>query len=642
MNRANIMLFQFSSASLPWRFYLEVVAGHPLIEHFLHWWSARQRVEGLALVSTGQEDNAVLAEVAGRYRVRFLHLPERGELSLLLRAAIALGSDSVAVVPISLPLLPTSFLARLWDHHTSHGNALTEAADLPEGASPYIISSELLHLIADANPSDWPVNVRGAAHACMTALEAQGLLKEFRVVCEPFRFCDDYCIPRSSIPKQVLSNSREDFAAVAEYLVRACHAESDSEVLALLSDLRGERIRRAERQFDWCRTGRAESGRATGPLRILYVSLAACYSGAEESLVRMIAALDRERVEPHACVSLSGLFSDRLAEAGATVVCPESDFGEPRLSNVKYLMDTISTVDPHCVHLNGQCGPSVLIAVGLSRVLLVQHIRNIQVAALRDELRLAAGAVAVSEYIRRQVAESVDIDLAKVHVVRDGIDVDRFRPGIIPKQAARERLGIPYNAKLILMVARYSPQKRHDVVLRAFAQVRAACPEAELCFVGEAYNRQAAYFNRIQRMIGELHLERSVRCLGFQRDIRWIECAADVQILCSDSEPLGTAILESMALGVPVVISEGGGLMEIVLDGEHGFVVPRGDPAMLATRVGQLLADEAMRHNFGQRARRLVESNLTARHCADRISAIYESISRPRPPDAAKSSSGTP
>jgi glycosyltransferase involved in cell wall biosynthesis len=245
---------------------------------------------------------------------------------------------------------------------------------------------------------------------------------------------------------------------------------------------------------------------------------------------------------------------------------------------------------------------------------------------MADSLALSAAVVAVSDYVRGQVAQSVDVDLAKVHVVYDGVDTLLFAPGIMSKQAARERLGIPADSKVVLMVARYWPNKRHDLLLQALSQVRGSCPETELLLVGEPDHRQPAYYDRVQHMISELRLEGSVRCLGFQRDIRWAECAADVQVLCSEHEPLGTCILESMALGVPVIISRGSGLSEIVVDGEHGFVVPQGDSAVLAGRLVELLSHEGMRQTFGRQARRLIESRFTAQACADSITAIYQGM----------------
>lgn len=593
-----------------------------MVEHFLRWWTNRRPAERLALVCADRQELVSVREIARPYGIPVLHLPDRAELSLLREACKTLSCDTIGVLPLTLPLLPASFLQRLWYHHAIHGNALTEAVDAPEGALAYIISSELLGLIGELN-SDLGVDVRKAAHACH---DASRLLDGINLSMKPFRLCDEYGVSRTQIPKRASLDSRDTFNLTAQYIVRASQVQDDTETFRLLSEFRASRIHGVEQEFEWCRRPFRRQERGPEPIRVLYVSTAAGYSGAEDSLVRMIAKLDRNRVRAYACVSRSGVYTERLSEAGATVNCPERNFGQPRLPNLKYLMDLISEVNPHCVHLNGSCGGAVQIAAGLSSVPVVQHLRSSQVREMADSLALSAAVVAVSDYVRGQVAQSVDVDLAKVHVVYDGVDTLLFAPGIMSKQAARERLGIPADSKVVLMVARYWPNKRHDLLLQALSQVRGSCPETELLLVGEPDHRQPAYYDRVQHMISELRLEGSVRCLGFQRDIRWAECAADVQVLCSEHEPLGTCILESMALGVPVIISRGSGLSEIVVDGEHGFVVPQGDSAVLAGRLVELLSHEGMRQTFGRQARRLIESRFTAQACADSITAIYQGM----------------
>jgi hypothetical protein len=624
MNRANIINLRLLSESLPRAFYREGVAGSPLIEHVLRWWAERRPSEPLAIVCDARQELGPLEEIARPYNVGILHFAERGEAALLRRVCNALGGDATAVVPLAVPLMPACFLERLWDHHIRRGNVLTEALDVPEGASAYIVSSKFVDLLAELSP-DPSLSVRRAAHAYRAAKPIIGVPD---LPMDPFRLSTQYGVSRSRIPKRLPLDSAEDFNVTAQYIARACQSRADSEILKLLSELQRNCAQRTERQFEPYRRALRQPPRAPGPIRVLYVSAAAGYSGAEESLVRMIAELDRNTVQPYACVSMSGIYTERLAEAGAAVICPESDFSEPRLPNISYLMDIMSEIGPDCVHLNGNCGRAVQIAIGLCRVPMIQHLRSADVREVGDALGLSAAVIAVSAYMQRQIAESVDIDLEKVHVVYDGVDTDCFSPGVICKRAARTRLGIPADAKVALTIARYSPNKRHDLLLHAFARARDACPDAELCLVGEAGWRDAGHFDRIQQMIRELGLETSVRRLGFQPDIRWAECAADVLVLCSEHEPLGLCVLESMALGIPVVVSDGSGMSEVVVDGKHGFVVPQGDTVILADRLVRLLADPAMREALGREARELIESRFTAKLCADRITAIYRGACR--------------
>ena len=101
-----------------------------------------------------------------------------------------------------------------------------------------------------------------------------------------------------------------------------------------------------------------------------------------------------------------------------------------------------------------------------------------------------------------------------------------------------------------------------------------------------------------------------------------IEAAADVLVLCSDLEPLGTCVLETMSLELPVIVSDSGGACELVQDGDSGLVVPGSNPAALAQAIVSIAQDQQWAADLGRRAREQVLNGFTLDHHASQVASI--------------------
>jgi glycosyltransferase involved in cell wall biosynthesis len=148
-----------------------------------------------------------------------------------------------------------------------------------------------------------------------------------------------------------------------------------------------------------------------------------------------------------------------------------------------------------------------------------------------------------------------------------------------------------------LCAARLVDQKRHDVLLRAWARLPVQCV---LLVAGDGPNRQA-----IESLHTDLGLADRVRLLGNRSDVPRLLAAADVATLASDWEGLPVFVLEAMAAGRPVVATAVDGLTEVLRHG-GGLLVPPGEPEALAAALGRLLTDPAERAAAAEAARRTV------------------------------------
>jgi glycosyltransferase involved in cell wall biosynthesis len=233
------------------------------------------------------------------------------------------------------------------------------------------------------------------------------------------------------------------------------------------------------------------------------------------------------------------------------------------------------------------------------------HISRRQCWLIRQAARLTNRFVCVSQDSARYM-EQMGIHPDKVLTLWNGIDVERFAfRGVNP--------GGP-----IVTVARLSPEKGLDVLLRAMAQVLRTESRARLEIAGDGVLR-----GDLERLTAELRIGSQVRFLGEVADIPALLARASLFVLPSHSEGISLTLLESMARGLPVVTTRVGGNTEVVIDGETGFLVPPDDPAALAARIRQLVNDFDRCQMMGRAGRHRVEAHFDIRRVLDKYERLY-------------------
>ncbi len=123
-------------------------------------------------------------------------------------------------------------------------------------------------------------------------------------------------------------------------------------------------------------------------------------------------------------------------------------------------------------------------------------------------------------------------------------------------------------------------------------------------------------------------LGQRIAFLGFQRDVPRLLARSNVFVLSSRWEGLPRSILEAMRAGLPVIASDVGGVREAVVEGETGFLIPRGDAATLEERLRDLLSSPRLRGEMGKAGRRLYEESFAFPVLVESTLALYEKILR--------------
>jgi glycosyltransferase involved in cell wall biosynthesis len=182
-------------------------------------------------------------------------------------------------------------------------------------------------------------------------------------------------------------------------------------------------------------------------------------------------------------------------------------------------------------------------------------------------------------------------DAARVVAIPASIDESRFQP---------REIAPTWDA---ITVGELIPTKRIADLIDAAAVLAAEWPELRIAIAGTG-----PLLDELQDRARRLGVESQVEFLGFREDITELYARSRVFVLPSRYEGLSIAMLEAMASGLPVVISDVGEARDVVRHGEHGFLYPPGDVATLSQRLSQLLYDPGLSHELGQRAARQAQA----------------------------------
>jgi len=210
--------------------------------------------------------------------------------------------------------------------------------------------------------------------------------------------------------------------------------------------------------------------------------------------------------------------------------------------------------------------------------------------------------------------------------IYEGVDLARFA---VPasRESMRKKLAIPLGKKVVAAVSRVAEGKGHMEFLRMAARVLKRYPDVLFLVVGD--QEAGTLMNELKAATRALHIEESVVFTGWRDDVPDVMACVDIFVHCPTTflEGLGIACLEAMAMSIPAVVSDNGGLVDSVEDGVTGFVVPPGDIEAMADAVTRLLSDERLCHEFGSRARHRIERVFDIASTARQLQeALLESI----------------
>ena len=226
--------------------------------------------------------------------------------------------------------------------------------------------------------------------------------------------------------------------------------------------------------------------------------------------------------------------------------------------------------------------------------------------------------ICASEAIR-QILLADGVPSPRAVTVHEGIDLSRVDAA--PPAKLHEELWLPHHAPLVGNVAALVPHKGQRHLIESAALVVRQVPDARFVIAGEGELRLA-----LERAIRDHHLEKHVLLLGFRPDVLSLHKAFDIFVMSSVTEGLGTSLLDAMASSKPVVATNAGGIPEVVVDGETGFLVPPRDHGAMAEALVRLLRDAQLRQRMGRAGLVRARRKFSAERMVQETLRVYERV----------------
>lgn len=234
--------------------------------------------------------------------------------------------------------------------------------------------------------------------------------------------------------------------------------------------------------------------------------------------------------------------------------------------------------------------------------------------------------LAISEVIRANVIATTPAPADRVVTLHDAVDVARFSFGSAARPRVRAEFGADDGSVVVGFLGRFSPGKGHEEFLSAAARLAPAHPSLRFVIVGEASRGEEAYAAEVRALAARLALGDRVVFAGFRTDVPDVLAAFDIFAFPSHAEAFGVVLIEAMAMERPVVSSNCDGVLDIVVDGETGILVPPRDATALALGIERLVLDPALRAAYGAAGRRRVERMFDQRAQTDAIVRHYREL----------------
>ena len=355
--------------------------------------------------------------------------------------------------------------------------------------------------------------------------------------------------------------------------------------------------------------------------------LEATAGGTRKHLDLLLGSLDRDKFDLSCVVSPNrepGFAADleRFRSLGVRVetvsmrreISPLADWRSYR--GVKRALRTVS---PQIVHTHGSkggfFGRLAARAVGVGSVVHTPHVFAFQWnaglkgrfyrALERYAARRCDRIIALSESQKRLTVEAGLLPPERVEVIANGVDPAAY-PSAHPAGEIRSRLGLGAEGPIVVMVARLMPQKGCRNFIRAAALVLAELPEIRFCLIGDGPMEE-----ELRAEVGRLGIEGNFQLAGHVERASDTYTAFDLFVLSSLWEGMPYAELEAMASRLAVIATRIPGTVDLVTEGETGHLVTPDSTEEIASRIVELMRDDALRRRMGEAGRRRVEEEFT-------------------------------
>lgn len=369
-------------------------------------------------------------------------------------------------------------------------------------------------------------------------------------------------------------------------------------------------------------------------IKIMFVNHSVGMGGIETLLLEICRRLNRDIFEPHICIfDPDGQIDKEFHAIGVQVhLIPKKE--KIDISLPFKLFRLLKKTGINIIHTNNQGswlygGLAAKLAgiplIHTEHTNVIYHSGNqelwIKIEKLLSVFTFKVTTVAKS--VADFMEEKQSIPRKKIQVIENGVDADIYNLSIDIKEKKKE-LNLNEDEKIVGNVARLTPNKAHDVLIKSFSIVANEISNVKLLIAGDGPLR-----NDLEKLVAELRLEEKVVFLGVRRDIPELLKSFDVFALSSTREGLPVSLLEAMASSLPVVATDVDGNSELIVHNSTGLLVPSNDIDSLSSALIRILSDKETANLMGERGRSRVDEHYSFRRMIDQYEHVYlQSVGR--------------
>lgn len=371
-----------------------------------------------------------------------------------------------------------------------------------------------------------------------------------------------------------------------------------------------------------------------GRLRVLHLITSFDIGGTERQAIELLNRIDESRFDVRVGVlhrrgalleRLSPRFS-ALSEFPLTSFYNANAVRQLRRLRDQLIHDRIAILHTHDFYA-GMLGVT---AARLAKVKVIAAQRHLRLSerlihewGTRYIQKLAHRVLVNSEAIRDHIMAADSVPESKVVVIRNGVFAEALSSRIRDEYRTLlcRKLSLPLSTKLIGIVARLEPVKGHRYLIEAAAQVIKSEPHAHFVLIGDGTLRE-----EIEQQTAQLGITHHVHLLGDRNDAAKLAAAFDVSVLASLHEGLPNAVMEAMAVAVPVVATAVGGVKEMIKDGETGFLVPPANSELMARRILDALRQREISELIALRGRQYLLNYFSMQRMVESTENLYREM----------------